>query len=51
MKTIVLLAALCMTLAWPAFAEEQHQHRRPDDIKQYLEHLDSTEREIGRAHV
>ena len=45
MKTIVLLAALCMTLAWPAFAEEQHQHRRPDDIKQYLEHLDSTERD------
>ena len=45
MKTIVLLAALCVTLTWPAFAEEQHQHRRPDDIKQYLEHLDSTERD------
>ncbi|MCS6285411.1 MAG: methyltransferase domain-containing protein [Nitrospira sp.] len=45
MKTIVLLAALCVTLAGPAFAEEQHQHRRPDDIKQYLEHLDSTERD------
>ncbi len=45
MKTIVLLAALCVSLAGPALAEEQHQHRRPDDIKQYLEHLDSTERD------
>ena len=45
MKTIVLLAALCVTLAGPALAEDQHQHRRPDDIKQYLEHLDSTERD------
>jgi arsenite methyltransferase len=45
MKTIVLLAALCITLAGPALAEDQHQHRRPDDIKQYLEHLDSSERD------
>jgi len=45
MKTIVLLAALCVTLAGSALAEDQHQHRRPDDIKQYLEHLDSTERD------
>lgn len=45
MKTIVLLAALCVSLAGPALAEDQHQHRRPDDIKQYLEHLDSTERD------
>lgn len=45
MKTIVLLAALCITLAGPALAEDQQQHRRPDDIKQYLEHLDSTERD------
>ncbi|HEX7766332.1 MAG TPA: methyltransferase domain-containing protein [Nitrospira sp.] len=45
MKTIVLLAVLCATLAGTALAEDQHQHRRPDDIKQYLEHLDSTERD------
>lgn len=45
MKTIVLLAALCVSLAGPVLAEDQHQHRRPDDIKQYLEHLDSTERD------
>ena len=45
MKTIVMLAALCVSLAGPALAEEQHQHRRPDDIKQYLEHLDGTERD------
>jgi arsenite methyltransferase len=45
MKTIILLAALCITLAGSALAEDQHQHRRPDDIKQYLEHLDSTERD------
>lgn len=45
MKTIILLAVLCATLAGTALAEDQHQHRRPDDIKQYLEHLDSTERD------
>jgi len=45
MKTIVLLAALCVILAGSALAEDQHQHRRPDDIKQYLENLDSTERD------
>lgn len=45
MKTIVLLAILCATLAGTALAEDQHQHRRPDDIKQYLEHLNSTERD------
>ncbi len=45
MKTLILLTALCLTLAGPALAEDQHQHRRPDDIKQYLEHLDSTERD------
>ncbi|MDP3093109.1 MAG: methyltransferase domain-containing protein [Nitrospira sp.] len=45
MKTTILLAALCVTLAGSALAEDQHQHRRPDDIKQYLEHLDSTERD------
>jgi ubiquinone/menaquinone biosynthesis C-methylase UbiE len=45
MKIIALLLALCVTLAGPALAEDQHQHRRPDDINQYLEHLDSTERD------
>jgi len=44
-KTILLLAALCACIASPAFAQDQHQHRRPDDIKQYLEHLDSEERD------
>lgn len=44
MKPIILLAVLCVFIAGPVLAEEQHQHRRPDDIKQYLEHLDSTER-------
>ncbi len=45
MKPIILLAVLCVFIAGPVLAEEQHQHRRPDDIKQYLEHLDSTERD------
>ena len=43
MKTIVLLAVFCSLLAGPALAQDQH--RRPDDIKQYLEQLDSTERD------
>ena len=42
MKTIVLLAVFCALLAGPALAQDQHQH--PNDIKQYLEQLDSTER-------
>ena len=43
----VILIALCWLSAIPAHspAEDGHQHRRPDDIKQYLEHLDSTERD------
>ena len=45
MNIIILLAALCVALAGSALAEDQHQHRRPDDIKQYLEQLDSTERD------
>lgn len=32
-------------LPGPAFAEDQHQHRRPENIAQYLEHLDSPERD------
>jgi len=43
--TVALLAALCTFVAAPAFAQDQHKHRRPDDIKQYLEHLDRTERD------
>jgi len=42
---IFLLASFCAFIAIPAFAQDQHQHRRPDDIKQYLEHLDSSERD------
>lgn len=42
-RNIVLLAALCAFLAGPAIAQDQH--RRPDDIKQYLEHLDSAARD------
>jgi len=42
---------LFIVLAWgtlssgPAVAQDQHQHRRPDSITQYLEHLDSSERD------
>lgn len=42
-KNFILLIGLSVLLAWPAIAQDQH--RRPDDIKQYLEHLDSTERD------
>jgi ubiquinone/menaquinone biosynthesis C-methylase UbiE len=45
MKTIILLFAFCLFIAGPLFAQDQHQHRRPDDLKQYLEQLDSTERD------
>lgn len=44
-KALLLLAAFCAFITGSAFAQDQHQHRRPDDIKQYLEHLDSTERD------
>lgn len=44
-QPIALFALLCAILAGPALAEDQHQHRRPDDIKEYLKHLDSTERD------
>lgn len=44
-KNIFLLAAFCAFITSPAPAQDQHQHRRPDDIKQYLEHLDSVERD------
>jgi ubiquinone/menaquinone biosynthesis C-methylase UbiE len=45
MKTIRLLILFCFFIAEPLIAQEQHQHRRPDDINQYLEQLDSTERD------
>ena len=46
MRTLLfLLATFCAFITGPAFAQDQHQHRRPDDIKQYLEHLDSAERD------
>lgn len=44
-QIILLLAAFCAFITGPASAQDQHQHRRPDDIKQYLEHLDSAERD------
>jgi arsenite methyltransferase len=45
MKNILLpFLAFCLFLAAPLSAED-HRHRRPDDIKQYLEHLDSADRD------
>jgi ubiquinone/menaquinone biosynthesis C-methylase UbiE len=44
-KTIIFLIAFCLFIAEPLIAQDRHQHRRPDDIKQYLEQLDSTERD------
>jgi arsenite methyltransferase len=42
---VLFLAAFFTFIAGSALAQDQHQHRRPDDIKQYLEHLDSAERD------
>jgi predicted methyltransferase len=44
-KNLFLLVAFCTLLAGPAIAQNQHQHQRPNDIAQYLEHLDSQERD------
>lgn len=45
MKYQMLLLWTCFALCvGPSFAQD-HTHRRPDDIKQYLEHLDSAERD------
>ena len=44
-KNLFLLVAFCTFLAGPAMAHNQHQHRRPHDIAQYLEHLDGQERD------
>ena len=41
-KNALLLLVFCTFITGPAFAQDQHQH--PNDIKQYLEQLDSTER-------
>ena len=34
-----------LLFAGASVAQDQHQHRRPDNISQYLEHLDSSERD------
>ena len=39
------VATFLMLVAGSVLAQDQHQHRRPDDIKQYLEHLDRAERD------
>ena len=39
------LVACCLLLTTALAAEEHQGHRRPTDIKQYLEHLDSEERD------
>ena len=46
-RQIHLLITFCcwVLLSGPTIAQDEHQHRRPDDIKQYLEHLDSSERD------
>lgn len=44
-RTTILLLLFCSLLACPLLAQDEHKHRRPDDIKQYLEHLDSDERD------
>lgn len=46
MRHLLSLAIACCLLSTTAFAAEEHQaHRRPADIKQYLEQLDSEERD------
>jgi predicted methyltransferase len=40
-----LLLVSSISLALPSAAEDQHQHRRPENIQEYLEHLDSSERD------
>ena len=44
LQLILLLAMLAELEAPILAAEEGHQHRRPENIKAYLEHLDSPER-------
>ena len=46
MRHLLSLAVTCCLLSTTAFAAEEHQdYRRPADIKQYLEQLDSEERD------
>ena len=46
MRHLLSLAIACCLLSTTVFAAEEHQaHRRPADIKQYLEQLDSEERD------
>jgi ubiquinone/menaquinone biosynthesis C-methylase UbiE len=46
MRHLQSLVIACCLLSMTAFASEEHQdHRRPADIKEYLEHLDSEERD------
>lgn len=46
MRHLLSLTIACCLLSTTAFAAEEHQdHRRPADIKQYLQHLDSEERD------
>ena len=46
MRYLLSLAIACCFLSTTAFAAEEHQdHRLPADIKQYLQHLDSEERD------
>lgn len=46
MRHLLGLAIACCLLSTTALAAEEHQdHRRPADIKQYLQHLDSEERD------
>jgi len=46
MRYLFSLAIACCFLSTTALAGEEHQdHRRPADIKQYLQHLDSEERD------
>ena len=43
-RALPFILALVSLYAVPALAQD-HTHRRPDDIKQYLEHLDRSERD------
>ena len=38
-KMLRLLILPCFFIAESLIAQDQHQHRRPDDIKKYLEQL------------
>jgi len=44
-NVLVILATSCILLSGSALAQEEHRHRRPADIQQYLEHLDRPERD------